>query len=165
METYHLRRKDKEISSQAEMDEILASQKFMTIAMCKDGEPYLVSLNYGYEPTARVFHFHCAEVGKKLDFLKANPKVWGQVVEDRGYLRGECDHAYRCVMFSGKAEFAEGAEAKRKSLQEMFRQAEGAPDSGRLASMDEKSLAEVTVGRIAVETMTGKKGPIKRAKT
>ena len=49
METYHLRRKEKEISSQAEMDEILAGHKFMTIAMCKDDESYLVSLNYAYD--------------------------------------------------------------------------------------------------------------------
>jgi len=165
METYHLRRKEKGMSSQAEMDETLASQKFMTIAMCRDGEPYLVSLNYSYEPAGRIFHFHCAAVGKKVDFLRANPRVWGQVVDDQGYINGECDHAYRSVMFSGRVEFVENIEEKRKALYEMVRHAEGAIDEQRMAFVEENRLAKVAVGRIAVVEMTGKKGPIKRAQT
>ena len=37
--------------------------------------------------------------------LRANPSVWGQVIEDRGYLPGQCSHAYRSVMFEARAEF------------------------------------------------------------
>ena len=43
------------------------------------------------------------------------PCVWGQVVEDRGYLPGQCSHAYRSVMFEARAEFVADLEEKRRA--------------------------------------------------
>lgn len=162
MESYHIRRREKAITDQREMDEILAGQMYMTVAMCKDGEPYLVPLNYAYDASGKFFTFHCAATGKKMDFLRANPRVWGQVVEDSGYIAGECDHAFRCVMFSGNVEFVEDIGEKRKALYAMVQHAEKALDDERRAFIAESRLLKVAVGRIIVAEMSGKKGPIKR---
>ena len=48
--------------------------------------------------------------------LRANPRVWGQVIEDRGYLPGQCAHAYRSVMFEARAEFVTDLQEKRRAL-------------------------------------------------
>jgi len=153
---YHLRRAEKAISEATEMFDVIATQKVMTIAMCRGSEPYLVSLNYGFDPTDRCFYFHCARDGKKMDFLKENPVVWGQVVEDRGYLPGQCDHAFRCVMFRGSVEFLETEDDKRYSLEVMIDHCE--PDPGPVKSrlLVKGKLDNVVVGRIRIDSMSGK---------
>ena len=44
-----LRRKEKEIKDKDAMIAILEEAKYITIAMCKDNEPYLVTLSHGYD--------------------------------------------------------------------------------------------------------------------
>jgi hypothetical protein len=41
---YHLRRIDKEIEDKKKLVRVLKETKFITIAMIKDGRPYLVSI-------------------------------------------------------------------------------------------------------------------------
>lgn len=156
MESYHIRRKDKEIKDTKVLESILTSQRYMTVAMCRDGEPYLVTLNHGYDPEKRCIYFHCAGEGKKLDFLRANPRVWGQALEDLGYIDGECEHAYRCVMFSGKAGFLEKDEEKRIALEVMIRQHESEPEKVMARVLKPDRIWEVTIGVIEIEEITGK---------
>ena len=74
---YHIRRKDKEITEQDQMKKILKTTNYVTLAMVKDGEPYLVSLSHAYDEAEHSIYFHSASEGKKLDYLRANPNVWG----------------------------------------------------------------------------------------
>jgi nitroimidazol reductase NimA-like FMN-containing flavoprotein (pyridoxamine 5'-phosphate oxidase superfamily) len=85
---YRLRRKDKEISDQTELRNILKITKYVTIALCMDNRPYLVSLSHGYDETRNCIYFHCAKAGKKIDYIKSNNTVWGQAIEDHGYAEG-----------------------------------------------------------------------------
>ena len=82
MKKYHMRNKDKEISDRDEMIEVIQSQKIVTIALSKDNEPYLVTVNYAYDKGEECFYFHCGYEGKKIDFIKSNPTIWGQVLDD-----------------------------------------------------------------------------------
>jgi len=100
--TFHVRRKDKEITDPKTLRKILKTAQYVTIAMSMDNQPYLVSLSYGYDETHNCVYFHCAKEGKKLDILKANNIVWGQALLDYGYEQGECDHMYASVHFAGK---------------------------------------------------------------
>jgi len=43
-----LRREEKAIEAQDEMIAILEGAKYVTVAMCLDNEPYLVTLSHGY---------------------------------------------------------------------------------------------------------------------
>ncbi len=153
---YHLRRKDKEITDEATMKRILKSTQYVTIAMSKDDQPYLVSLSHGYDEERNCIYFHCAKEGKKIDYLRANSKVWGQAVVDRGYSEGECNHLYASVMFSGKATFLEDREEKFDALAIMTRQLDSDPER-LIANRKPESLEDTAVGRIDIEYMTGKK--------
>jgi nitroimidazol reductase NimA-like FMN-containing flavoprotein (pyridoxamine 5'-phosphate oxidase superfamily) len=80
--SFHVRRKDREITDSDALKQVLKSTKYVTIALCMDNEPYLVSLSHGYDEPRNCLYFHCADEGKKLVYLKANSKVWGHAVQD-----------------------------------------------------------------------------------
>ena len=82
--SFHVRRKDREITSPKRDAQVLKATKYVTVALCMDNEPYLVSLSHGYDQTKNCLYFHCAPEGKKLIYAKANPQVWGQAVLDFG---------------------------------------------------------------------------------
>ena len=83
-------KKKLEIVDKKGIDGILSSGKFLTLSLCRDNEPYIVTLSYGYDKDKKEVYFHCARRGLKLDFIKDNPEVCGTVVEDLGYLDGKC---------------------------------------------------------------------------
>ena len=153
---YHMRRADKEFTEQEKLRGVLKETCYMTLAMARDGEPYLVSLSHGYDEERKCLYFHCTEEGKKLDYMRANPVVWGQVIVDHGYVEKECTHDYVTVMFSGRVSFIEDPEEKRRALRTMLWQLE--PDAeARERRMNTDGLATTVFGRIDVEHMTGKK--------
>ena len=139
---------------------IIQGQKYMTLAMAMDNEPYLVTLSYGYDVEANCFYFHCAAEGRKIDYLRANPVVWGQILEDHGYLEGKCSHAFRTVQFRGTVSFLDNTEEKRRALHMMVDGLEPDPGPVKQKQVTDKSLSRVTIGKVAVEFMTGKQSDI-----
>jgi nitroimidazol reductase NimA-like FMN-containing flavoprotein (pyridoxamine 5'-phosphate oxidase superfamily) len=157
MKRYHLRRRDKMIRTKKEILGIVRAQKYLTLALCLDREPYLVSLNYGFDITHNCFFFHCGKIGKKMDFLKANPLVWGQIIDDRGYRPGDCDHDYRTVQFRGRVSFLKSEAAMRRAMSLMAGQLEPDPGSVRRSLKDGSAFKNAAIGRIQVQYFTGKK--------
>jgi nitroimidazol reductase NimA-like FMN-containing flavoprotein (pyridoxamine 5'-phosphate oxidase superfamily) len=156
MEPYHLRRTDKGLDDLGELERVLTTTRWISLAMCRDGDPYVVALNHGFDREHRCLYFHCAPAGKKIDVLGANPRVWGLAVEDFGYLDGKCDHAFRSVMFGGRVCFLEEADEKRHALEVMIRQQESDPEQVMAELLAEARVAAVTIGRIDIEEMSGK---------
>jgi len=152
-----IRRKEKEIGRKEEMVAILQSAKYVTIAMCLDDEPYLATLSHGYDRDRNCIYFHCAQEGKKIDILKKNDIVWGQVLEDHGYANGSCDHLYATTQFKGRVVFVQETEEKRHALLVMINQQES--DSQKVVDeqLTEKSMERVNIGRIDIDFMSGKK--------
>ncbi len=157
--TYHMRRADKEIKDPDEIKRILKGTRYMTLAMARDGEPYLVSLSHGYDEERNALYFHSAAEGKKLDYLRVSPRVWGQVVVDRGYAEGECTHRYATVMFRGSVRFLESLEDKRRALGTMIGQLDPDPEPLLKRLLDSERLKTTVVGEIRLEEVTGKKTP------
>jgi nitroimidazol reductase NimA-like FMN-containing flavoprotein (pyridoxamine 5'-phosphate oxidase superfamily) len=158
MEKYHgMRRKEKEIKDIAEMKAILAGAKYVTIAMCRGEEPYLVTLSHGYDEKKSAIYFHCAREGKKIGILSANNRVWGQAIVDRGYADGKCDHLFASVQFRGRVTFVEDGEEKRHALATMIRQLESDPGKVSGHQVNDASVAKVHIGRIDLDYMSGKK--------
>jgi len=62
---FHIRRKDREITIDNQLKEALKTASYITIALCKNNEPYLVSLSHGYDEKKNYLYFHCASNGKK----------------------------------------------------------------------------------------------------
>jgi nitroimidazol reductase NimA-like FMN-containing flavoprotein (pyridoxamine 5'-phosphate oxidase superfamily) len=158
-DTYHMRRTDKVLDDHDALFGVLSRQKAMTLALCHNGEPYLVTVNYGFDAHSHSFYFHCAPAGKKIDFLRANPVVWGQVVEDLGYMDGQCDHAYRSVQFRGRAHFVEEFDQKRRALELMIDQLESEPEPVKTRTLTEPVIRGVCIIKISADFFTGKEGP------
>lgn len=157
MAKYHMNRKDKEITEQNALSEILKRGKFISIAMCRDNEPYLVTLNYGYDGERKALYFHCALEGLKLDFIRANPHVCAQVIEDRGYKTGECDHAYRSIVFWGTMHTVEDLQEKKRAIDVLLNHLEDDPDRVREKSLKTDDVyREVGILRLDIDEMTGK---------
>ena len=158
--TYHMRRGDKEIKDKKKLVKILKETNFVTLALAKDNEPYVVSLSHSYDEEAMCLYIHCASEGKKLDFMRANPIVSGQALIDHGYHTGECSHLYVSAVFKGKVEFIEDLEIKKKALEHMILHQEKNPESllTRLKAYQAGSLLDKTiVAKIIIEELTGKK--------
>ena len=156
-ERYHMRRMDKALEDPATLRRILGEAKHITVATCKDDMPYLVSLSHGYDEEKDLIYFHCAGEGKKLDYMRANPTIWGQAVLDFGFFDGhdDCRQEFASVMFRGEVTFVEDLEEKRHAFIMTNRQLD-APSEGLQRVMDEH-LERATVGRITMEYLTGKK--------
>ncbi len=153
---YHMRRKDKQIKDLDEIHKIISEQKHLTIALCKGSKPYLVTMNYGFDKEEFCFYFHCAKEGKKIDYLKSNPSVYGQILVDRGYVSGEYDYNYRTVQFSGEVEFLESKEEKINALILLLKQVEENPEPIIERLKKNKDLNSVSIGKIKVFDYSGK---------
>lgn len=151
-----MRRKEKAIETKAEMERILLETKYVTIAMCKDNEPYLVTISHGYDSDKGVIYFHCAKEGKKIDILKSNNVVWGQALIDKGYVDGKCDHLYATTQFRGRVTFIDDIEEKRYGLLIMINHLEPHPGDVIAEQVTRDSLKNVNIGRIDIEYLSGK---------
>ncbi len=152
-----IRRKEKAIKDKREIINILKNTKYITIAMCRNNDPYLVTLSHGYDRKGNCIYFHCAKKGKKIDILKEHNKVWGQALIDRGYVQGACDHLYATAQFMGRVTFVENIERKRHALEVMMKDLEDDPKKLMDTQLTDKSIKDVQIGRIDIEYMSGKK--------
>lgn len=129
MQTYHINnRPNREITDINEIKSIIKNGKFTTISMCRNNEPYVVTLSYGFDYAKDVLYFHCARQGLKLDFIKANPLVCATIIEDGGYVIDECGHNYRSVVFWGKMEIVTDLNEKKVGMSILLNHLETKPE-------------------------------------
>jgi nitroimidazol reductase NimA-like FMN-containing flavoprotein (pyridoxamine 5'-phosphate oxidase superfamily) len=158
---YHVRRADREIKDPGKLDKILKESRYVTVALCMGNRPYLVSLSHIYDEDSRCIYFHCASLGKKMDYMMKNPQVWGQAIIDNGYEDGKCNHLFVTAMFSGTVELVEDIGDKRRILYHLFANQERDKSSGEVDSHftrigEDFEVDGVTVGRIVLDEITGK---------
>ncbi|MGD6933709.1 MAG: pyridoxamine 5'-phosphate oxidase family protein [Candidatus Bathyarchaeia archaeon] len=153
--SFHVRRKEREITDQAEMRSVLKAAKYVTVALCMSNEPYLVSLSHGYDEAKNCLYFHCAPEGKKLVYLQANNRVWGQAVLDYG-VTDECDYAYTSVQFSGVMSLIKDLDEKKHGIEMLVRQVSLNPEE-KLSKIKPEKLAKTTMGKIDIGYLSGKK--------
>jgi nitroimidazol reductase NimA-like FMN-containing flavoprotein (pyridoxamine 5'-phosphate oxidase superfamily) len=154
---YHMRRQDKEVKDQELIKKILRETKYVTIAMSKDNQPYLASLSHGYDEENNCIYIHCADEGKKLDYLKANNVVWGQAFQDHGYHVDNCSHLYATVQFQGRVAFIEDMEGKRHAIRTMINQLEPNPEKHLDRLLHSEGLPTTTIAKISLDRLSGKK--------
>jgi len=76
------------LKSRDEMEGLLQAESIGCLGLSTNGTPYVVPLNYSYSD-GRIL-FHCALEGKKIDAIRANPRVCFTVGRQTGEVR---DHA------------------------------------------------------------------------
>jgi len=149
-----MRRSEREITDEGEIDGILSRAAVCRVAMCRDGEPYLVPLCFGRDGDR--LYFHCAREGLKLDILRENPRVCFEVedgveVVDTGR---PCDWrmTYRSVIGFGQATIVEDPSEKRYALNVLV----GHYSAGPYEFPDDE-IERTGIIRIDIERMTGKR--------
>jgi uncharacterized protein len=107
MSKYHMLKEEKEIKDVKIIDLIIKNGKYMNIALCRDNQPYIVTLSFGYDSKNNCFYYHCANKGYKLDIIGSNPNVCANIIEDHGYVKDDCTHKYRSLIIWGKLRIVE----------------------------------------------------------
>ena len=151
-----MRRKDKEITDRAEIEEILTRAQVCRVAFSKDNIPYIVPLCFGYRD-GRLF-FHSALEGTKLDMITHNSAVCFEVETDLDLVAGPRPCAwtmhFRSVIGFGTASMVEDVEGKQAALECIT-----SHYCGETSSFEGVDLSSVSVFVVDIERMTGKKSP------
>ena len=152
-----MRRKDREVTDQKEIFDILNRCDTVRIAMQGEEYPYVVPVSFGAEMQdgKPVVYFHCARQGLKVDLLKEHPAV---CVEGDIFLKIETtDHGittrYESVIGFGKCRFLTDSEEilhGLKVLTEHYGYYDYSLESCR-------SLQYIFVGKIVLDEITGKR--------
>ncbi|MHA1459217.1 MAG: pyridoxamine 5'-phosphate oxidase family protein [Promethearchaeota archaeon] len=157
MQKYHMQKKEREILDKRIYLEILKNGKFSTISMCRNDEPYIVTLSYGFDEISNCLYFHSAQKGLKLGFLKANKKVCATVIEDLGYVNGACSHKYRSIVFWGDMTIIEDLDETKHAFDIMLKHLEDNPSKLKKRFFkSEESYNNTCLLKLELSLITGK---------
>jgi nitroimidazol reductase NimA-like FMN-containing flavoprotein (pyridoxamine 5'-phosphate oxidase superfamily) len=152
-----MNRKDREIKDESEHIDILRNGKIVTISLCRKNEPYIVTLDYGYDEAKKCLYFHCAKKGLKINFLLDNSQVCATIIEDLGYVDGRCEHKFRSLVFWGTMMVVENLEEKKHGMIVLLNHLEENPEKlkKRLLSKD-TAYQKFAVLRLDITEISGK---------
>ena len=154
-------KRERQITDEGQIMQILDTAKVLHLGLAVDNEPYVVPMNYGYttEDGKLIIYLHSALRGKKLDMIRANPKVFVELDCDLTPFEGEkpCQYglSYSSVMGRGTARIVEDVEEKKKAMSILMK-----TQTGRDFTFDEKLVGIVAVIRIDVSEYTAKHRPL-----
>ncbi|MBN1296553.1 pyridoxamine 5'-phosphate oxidase family protein [bacterium] len=157
MNSYHVRRTEKEITEHALLVELLRTGRWLTLALSTGNRPYAVAINYGYDADRNCLYMHCAENGRKMDMIRTNTACCASIVQDLGYKNGKCDHGFRSLIIHGTVTEVLDYEEIRHGLTVLIRHLE--PDPEPLLTRlipNPDSAAGVTILRLDIRHVTGK---------
>ena len=154
-------KRELEVTDISEIKEILDKSMIVHIGMVDGDEPYVVPMNYGYtlEEGVLCLYLHGATVGRKIDIIKANPKVFFEMECDVTPFEGKvaCQYGttYASVMGMGKAEILEMSQDKIDGLVKFMK-----TQTGKDFTFDERMVSIVSVIKITATDFTAKKRPL-----
>ena len=140
---------------------ILDTARVLRLGLAVDNEPYVVPMNYGYtmEDGRLVLYLHSAVRGKKLDMIRANPRVFFEMDCDVTPFEGRvaCQYGltYSSIMGRGSARIVEDAEEKMKAMSILMK-----TQTEKDFEFNERLVSIVAVIRIDVEEYTAKHRPM-----
>lgn len=151
-----MRRKDRQITDESELSDILTHGKYVTISMCRDNEPYIVTLSYGYDESKEALYLHTGLKGLKIDFVTYNPNVCATIIDDGGYIMGKCAHKYRSIVINGKISLIENLEEKKYAMEILLNHLEDNPSVVKERALkDESVYNNVAILKLDIESLNG----------
>ena len=148
-----MRRNDREIKDIKRINSIIRCCRVCRLAMCDDGQPYIVPLNFGYD--GRFLYFHAAPEGRKIDIIKRNNRVGFEfdILHDIVTAQQACDWGakYESVIGSGTAEIVADLKAKKEALEWIMRQY-----GGGTWDFPEEILQKTLILRVRILEISGK---------
>jgi uncharacterized protein len=156
---YHMRRNERQIEDWLILEDILQHGKYAAIALCRQDEPYIVTLSYGYDKVNRTLYFHCSKDGLKNEFARQNPHACITVIDDKGYIKNECSHAYRSVVMRGRIEILDEHSEKLQGLDVLIGHLEENPELIKAGLPRKQHLLEgMNIWKFKIDEITGKEG-------
>ena len=140
-------RREREVTDINKILEILDKAKVLHMGLVDGDEAYVVPMNYGYtyENDKLTLYLHGARRGRKLDLMRANPKVFFEMDCDIVPFEGDvaCKYGitYSSIMGRGIAQIVDEPEEKMKALSVLMK-----TQTGKDFEFNEKSyfLREMT---------------------
>lgn len=150
-----------EVTDIAEIREILDKSMVVHIGMVDGDEPYVVPMNYGYtlEDGELCLYLHGATVGRKIEIIKKNPKVFFEMECDIIPFEGKyaCQYGttYASVMGLGTAEILKDVEAQKDAMTKLMK-----TQTGKDFTFEDKMMTMISVIKISTKEFTAKKRPM-----
>jgi hypothetical protein len=149
-----MRRAEREIAEQAEVEAILERAPVLTLALRDEPAPYVIPVSFGYEQGT--LYVHSAPRGSKLELIARDPHVGFSAHADYALVRGDaaCDCGVRAssVAGTGVARLVTDEREKLRGLDAIMRHyGEGRP------AYRQETLARTCLIAIAVRTVRGKR--------
>ncbi|HMK53944.1 MAG TPA: pyridoxamine 5'-phosphate oxidase family protein [Methanobacteriaceae archaeon] len=150
-----MRRSDKEIKDKKTIKGVLHEASICRIALSDDNNPYLVSMNFGYDENC--LYLHSAHEGRKIDILRKNNQVCFAVDIETEILKNSkpCNWGmrYLSVVGFGKAYFINNKNDKKQAFDVIMKKY----SSETSFDYSDADLDRVTLIKIKIEKLTGKK--------
>lgn len=154
-------RRERQVTDINEILKILDNSKVLHLGLVDGDEPYVVPMNYGYtyENDKLTIWLHCARQGRKLDVMRANPKVFFEMEYGITPFEGEvaCKYGitYSSLMGRGVATIIEDVETKKIALSSLMK-----VQTGKDFTFEDRIAEVVGVVRIDVIEFTAKHRPL-----
>ena len=154
-------KRELQVTDLNEIKAILDRAKVLRLGLAVDNEPYVVPMNYGYilDGKKLTLYLHSAVRGKKIDMLRANPRVFFELDCDLVPFEGTkpCTYglSYSSLMGRGQAVIVEDVQEKMDAMTVLMK-----IQTGKDFSFNEKLVGMVAVIRIDVSEYTAKHRPI-----
>ncbi len=154
-----MRRSDREVTDINDIYQIMNRCEYLNLSLNDgDGYPYSIIMNFGFEVEngKPVIYLHGAKDGKKLDLIRRDDRCCFSMSRNHSLELGKAACAstwkYESVCGRGRLAFIDGDEGARalKSIMRKY-------DPEREHKFDERHLRAVTVMRLDIESVTGKR--------
>jgi nitroimidazol reductase NimA-like FMN-containing flavoprotein (pyridoxamine 5'-phosphate oxidase superfamily) len=157
-----MRRKERAVTDDGVIEQMLGDAPFGFIASAVDNQPYLVANLYWYQAQPRRLYFHTADQGRTRSNLLKNPQVCFALAEMGALLpaktASDFTTEYRSVTVFGRARLVEDPQEQRDALQGLldkyFPQLRPGPD---YRPIQEDELVHTSVFAIEIEAWSGKR--------
>ena len=154
-------KRERQITDPDQIRAILDEARVLHLGLCVDNEPYVVPMNYGYtiEEGKLVLYLHSALQGKKLDMIRANPRVFFELetglLPFEGKLPCQYGLSYSSVMGRGTARIVEDVEEKKRAMSILMK-----TQTEKDFSFEDRLVSIVAVIRIDVSEYSAKHRPL-----
>lgn len=161
-----MRRRECEITDETIVRDILDRAQVLHLGLSDDGQPYVLSMNYGYvlEDGRLTFYLHGAREGYKYEVLKKNPRIFFSLECDVKPFAGRmpCQYGttYSSIMGKGTAVLVDAVEEKERALSLLMK-----VQTGKEFVFDEKLVSIVQVIRLDITEFTAKRRPLPGGKS
>ncbi len=150
-----MRRKDKEITDQKIIREILESSEICRLGLVDNNEAYIIPVNFAFHDGS--IYIHSAMNGRKMEILKRNNKVAFEMESLTSIISGPqpCDWTarYRSVMGKGVIDIEVNTEQKKQAL-DLIMKKYGWQNNELV--YDDALLLRVCILKLKIESITGK---------